>query len=315
MLIDQVEITIKAGNGGNGLVHLLSSRRQPRGGPDGGDGGDGGSVYFQAQSDITLLNQFRHLKKFSAQNGDPGHVKKMSGKNGQDLILNLPVGSVINFPDGASIELTQVGQSVLAAKGGRGGQGNHHYATSVNRAPKYAQPGQVVEPMVIFIELKLIADVGLIGLPNAGKTSLLNELTAAHAKTAAYPFTTLEPNLGVAKGNIIIADIPGLIDGASRGKGLGVRFLRHIERTRLLVHCISQESTDPARDYQIIRQELKNYNPLLLAKPEIIVSTKSDLANPVAYKSDLSVSILDDKSISSLQKLISTRLSSREASS
>jgi len=316
MLIDEVRISIKAGDGGDGLVHFYSDRSRPKGGPDGGYGGQGGSVFFEAVSDISRLQQFRHEKEFSAQKGQNGGPNKKSGKNGEDLTLKLPVGSVVNYDNGTSVELSQVGQIVMAAKGGRGGYGNFHFRSATNQTPQERQLGHKSPVKNIFIQLKLIADIGLIGLPNTGKTSLLNELTQANAKVANYAFTTLEPNLGVTASGAIIADIPGLIEGASEGKGLGYRFLKHIERTRLLVHCLSSESADPLSDYQTIRKELINYSSVLANKPEIIILTKSDLLNPKEItgiskkiKAKMAVSILDNQSLKKLNDLLVLTLS------
>lgn len=311
MLIDEVRITIKAGDGGDGLVHFYSDRWRPKGGPDGGNGGRGGSIYFRAVNDITRLHQFRHQTTFKASPGQSGGPNQRSGKNGPDLVLDIPVGTLIIYDNGSQLELTQVGQLELIAKGGRGGLGNFHFRSSTNQTPQNSKPGQKTTPRNLFLQLKLIADVGLIGLPNAGKTSLLNELTAASAKVANYPFTTLEPNLGVIPNGAIVADIPGLIEGASQGKGLGVKFLKHIERTRLLLHCISLESADPEHDYCVIRQELANYSSKLSSKPEIVVFTKSDLAStiPSRPRPDIVVSIVDSDSIRQLFQLISSKLS------
>lgn len=316
MLIDEVRISIKAGDGGNGLVHFYSDRSRPKGGPDGGYGGQGGSVYFEAVSDISRLQQFRHQKEFSAENGHNGGPNKKSGKNGQDLTLKLPIGSVVNYDNGTSVELSKVGQVVMAAKGGRGGYGNFHFRSATNQTPQERQLGQKAPVKNIFIQLKLIADIGLIGFPNVGKTSLLNELTSANAKVANYAFTTLEPNLGVTRSGAIIADIPGLIEGASEGKGLGYRFLKHIERTRLLVHCLSSESQDLSADYQTVRKELANYSSVLAKKPEIVILTKVDLlADPKditkiikKIKARLAVSIADNHSLKQLNDLISQSL-------
>lgn len=316
MLIDEVHIQIKAGNGGDGRVHFYRDRHQPKGGPDGGEGGDGGSVYFIAASDITLLSQFRYQKKFFAVNGDIGGVNKKTGKNGKDLILKVPVGTTINYDNGTRLELTRLNQKIVIAAGGHGGKGNFCFRSSTNTTPQQFQPGQIVNYKKLFLQLKLIADAGLIGLPNAGKTSLLNQLTASRAKVAAYAFTTLEPNLGVTKSKHILADIPGLIEGASQGRGLGDKFLRHIERTKLLIHCLSSESTDPVADYKTIRSELKQYSSSLDQKPQILIITKSDL---FVSKSQLQkkfqslqprlfVSIIDDASIKSLSDLISQTL-------
>ncbi|MCX6726650.1 MAG: GTPase ObgE [Candidatus Shapirobacteria bacterium] len=316
MLIDEVHVFIKAGNGGRGMVHMYRDKMRPKGGPDGGDGGDGGDVIFKAVSDISALNIFRHQTKFIAENGFPGGKNQMTGHNGADLTLEIPIGSVIKFDDGTEKELTHVDQTFLVAKGGKGGHGNYHYRSSTNQQPDQFQPGQPTEVINIFIQLKLIADIGLVGLPNAGKTSLLNELTPAHAKVADYPFTTLEPNLGVTKGGRIIADIPGLIEGASTGKGLGFKFLKHIERTQIIVHCLACDSPNPLADYKKIRTELENYSSILVSKPEIIVLTKSDLLdNPKDIaklkkltKATLATSIIDPDSIKKLNDLIAKRL-------
>jgi len=317
MLIDETRITIKAGNGGDGLAHLYHDAQRPKGGPDGGKGGDGGSIFFKAVSDISRLSQFRYKRIFEAENGDPGGINQRSGKNGRDLIIEIPIGSVVNYDNGTGVELTAVGQTYLAALGGKGGWGNYHFRSATNQTPKEFKTGFKTVTRNIFIQLKLIADVGLIGLPNAGKTSLLNELTSANAKVANYAFTTLEPNLGVMKNGKIIADIPGLIEGAADGKGLGYKFLKHIERTRLLVHCLSPESTSPLADYQIIRQELKNYSSVLIEKPEILILTKSDLLSSFQIKKitkllpvKLAVSIIDDSSLKKLNDLITLSLSS-----
>lgn len=315
MLIDEVNITIKAGNGGAGIVHFYSDGNRPKGGPDGGKGGDGGNVYFKAVSDISRLAQYRFSKKFEAEAGDKGGPNQRSGKNGRDMILEIPIGSVIHYDNGTSKEFNTVGETFLAAKGGTGGWGNYHYRSSTNQTPRQSQPGFQTPVRNIFIQLKLIADVGFIGLPNAGKTSLLNELTHANAKVANYAFTTLEPNLGVMKGGQIIADIPGLIEGASDGKGLGIKFLKHIERTKLLVHCLSSESQDPQKDYQSVRQELEAYSTNLAEKPEILILTKSDLLEDKQIKKlekelkiKLSVSIADSNSLKKLNDLIAKEL-------
>ncbi len=316
MLIDEVNITIKGGDGGNGIVHFYNDAFRPKGGPDGGNGGDGGSVFFEGVSDISKLNQFRHAKVYAAQPGQPGDRNNRTGKGGDDLIIQVPVGTVAMYDNGTSIEVTQVGQKVLMARGGSGGKGNYMFRSSTNQTPQERELGYKCTPKKLFLQLKLIAQIGLIGLPNAGKTSLLNELTSANAKVANYAFTTLEPNLGVTKSGLIIADIPGLIEGAADGRGLGVKFLKHIERTSLLIHCVSAESLDPLKDYQTIRQELSNYSSVLSQKPEIIVLTKSDILNDKEIKSiqkkigaKIITSIIDTDSIKKLSDLISQKLS------
>ena len=315
MLIDEVQILIKAGDGGNGIVHFYADAWRPKGGPDGGNGGKGGSVFFEAVSDISKLNQFRHAKVYAAQNGNPGDRNNRTGKNGDDLVILVPVGTVVNYDNGTSVELTELGQKVLMARGGKGGRGNFMFRSATNQTPQESEKGIKCLPKKLFLQLKLIAQVGLIGLPNAGKTSLLNELTPANAKVANYPFTTLEPNLGVTRGGQIIADIPGLIEGAADGKGLGVKFLKHVERTSLLIHCVSAESQDPLKDYQTVRQELINYSSVLANKPEIIVLTKTDTRNPLEIKAfqtkiraDVSTSIIDSDSIKKLNDLIAKNL-------
>lgn len=315
MLIDDVEITIRAGKGGDGLVHFFTDRWRPKGGPDGGNGGDGGSVYFRAVSDISKLHQFRHEKEFIAPDGEKGGPNQRSGKKGENLYIDLPFGSVVTYDNGTVLELDKVGMEVMAGKGTRGGKGNFHFRSSTNQTPQEFQKARVPDVKRVHIQLKLIADIGLIGLPNAGKTSLLNELTTANAKVANYAFTTLEPNLGVTKSGSIIADIPGLIEGAADGKGLGYKFLKHVERTKILVHCVSAESADPLADYNTVRQELINYSSILTEKPEIIVLTKSDVLDDKSIlklkkllKADLTTSIADDKSIKKLSDLVSQKL-------
>jgi len=315
MLIDEVQIIIKGGDGGNGVVHFYNDAFRPKGGPDGGIGGKGGSVFFEGVSDISRLNQFRHAKVYGAQNGEQGGHNNCTGKDGDDLIIEVPVGTVANYDNGSSIEITEVGQKVLMARGGSGGRGNYFFRSSTNQTPQERELGYKTQPKKLFLQLKLIAQIGLIGLPNAGKTSLLNELTSADAKVANYAFTTLEPNLGVTRGGYIIADIPGLIEGAADGKGLGVKFLKHVERTNLLIHCISTESSDHLKDYQTIRQELANYSSVLAKKPEIIVLTKSDTLDESQIKkikkqigADVVTSIIDTDSIKNLNDLIAKKL-------
>lgn len=315
MLVDEVQIKIKAGDGGNGKVAFLHAKFNRKGGPSGGDGGKGGDVYAEGVSDIGALYRFRFQKEFAAENGQDGGINRKSGKSGKDLVLKVPVGSVITDSKGIWWEVMKVGQKFCLTKGGRGGRGNWRFRSSINQTPRWAEPGQKGEEKIIRIELKLIADVGLIGLPNAGKTSLLNELTRASAKVANYPFTTLEPNLGVM-GDLILADIPGLIEGASEGRGLGHKFLRHIQRTKVLVHCLSAESVSLGKDYQIIRRELGKFSPELLEKREILLLTKADLLSSQKEKKEkiailkklnktvLAVSIYDLDSLKNFQKLV-----------
>lgn len=284
MLVDEVEITVKAGNGGDGKVNFHREKFVPKGGPDGGDGGIGGDIYFTGVSDISALKRFRYQKKFEAESGKPGGANRRSGLSGNDLEIKLPIGTVITDKEnGESWEINKVEEKVLIAKGGKGGKGNWHYRSAINQTPMEFQEGEEGVKRYLYLELRLIADIGLIGLPSAGKSSILNELTKANVKTAAYHFTTLEPNLGAMDG-IIIADLPGLIAGAHEGKGLGVKFLKHIKRTKVLVHCLSTESTDPVKDYQTIRTELGDYDRELLEKPEIVLITKTDLVKSEQLK-------------------------------
>ena len=313
MLVDEVEIVIKAGDGGRGMVAFLRSKFVPRGGPSGGDGGRGGDVYIEGVSDIGALYRFRFKKEFRAESGQDGLGDRKTGKSRQNLILKVPVGSIISGQE-QLLEIVKVGQRICLAKGGKGGRGNWHFRSSTNQAPRWAEPGEKGEEKHLKIELRLIADVGLIGLPNAGKTSLLNELTHASAKVANYPFTTLEPNLGVM-GDLILADIPGLVEGAAEGRGLGHKFLRHIQRTKILVHCLSAESDNLPKDYQIVRQELGKFSQDILAKKEILLLTKADLLSEAKKKEKikvlkklnkkvLAISVHDLDSLQLLQKLV-----------
>ncbi|MFH1192816.1 MAG: GTPase ObgE [Candidatus Jorgensenbacteria bacterium] len=274
MLIDDVTITVASGNGGNGAVAFNKNLMSL--GPVGGSGGRGGSIYCEGVSDLNALSQFRYEKNIKAKSGAQGRGQFKDGADGDDLVLKVPVGTVVhNLTTGIEPEITKIGARILIAKGGRGGKGNFHFRSSTNTTPKEFQPGIPGERFTLRLELKLIADVGLIGLPNAGKSSLLNELTKAKSKVANYPFTTLEPNLG-AYYELILADIPGLIEGASAGKGLGIKFLRHVERTKILFHLISAESENPAKDYKIVKKELEKYSAELAKKAEYLLLTKSD---------------------------------------
>ncbi len=276
MLIDTAEVSFKAGNGGHGKV---SFRRNNKG-PDGGNGGNGGNIFVKAVNDIFLLSQFSREAFVEAKHGEPGGNNQKSGHAAPDIIVNLPLGtSIYNKKDHSLIvELTREGELFLLCRGGRGGKGNTEFKTAEMTAPKEAEQGQKTEKLNAILSLKLIADYGLIGLPNAGKSSLLNELTNAKARTANYAFTTLEPNLGVISDKVI-ADIPGLIEGAAEGKGLGMGFLKHIEKVGILLHCISAESADVLKDYQTVRNELGKFNPKMLDKKEIILITKVDLVD------------------------------------
>lgn len=304
--IDEITLSVKAGNGGDGVVRWLQQRGNPRGGPAGGNGGRGASVYARAVRDINVLSKYRGNNSFVGENGGAGGKSSQHGKNGENLYINLPVGSIItNTTTGESFELLNDGQEERMVAGGYGGLGNEHFKSSINVVPKQWTPGKPGEEADFYIELALIADAGFIGLPNAGKSSLLNAVTQAGAKVGGYQFTTLDPNLGDFYG-YILADIPGIIEGASEGKGLGHKFLKHVTRTRVLVHCISFESVDPVADYRIIRNELISYNKKLGDKKEILVLTKSDLVDENKQKevykrlsketkdNILTISILDD---------------------
>ena len=285
--IDEVLIKVFAGDGGNGIASFRREKFEPMGGPSGGDGGRGGSVYFQADENLNTLIDFRFKKEHRAQRGENGRSSDQYGAAGEDLVLKVPVGTVIkdSFSENIFGDLTQHGQKILVAKGGKGGLGNIHFKSSINRAPRQFTHGEPGEEFELFLELKLIADIGLLGLPNAGKSSFIRKVSAATPKVADYPFTTLQPNLGVVKFDIdksfVIADVPGLIEGASDGVGLGDKFLKHLTRTKLLLHLIDGLSnisgSDPIDDAQTIIGELKKYEETLFNKPRWIVLNKIDL--------------------------------------
>ena len=287
MLIDDVKIKIIAGHGGRGSVAFNKNKMSL--GPAGGSGGKGGSVWAEGVSDLSALNQFRFKKIIAAENGRDGRSQFLDGRNGRDIIIKLPVGTAVHdLTKGSEREITKIGERMLLARGGKGGKGNFLFRSSRLPTPQRFQSGLSGEEFESRLELKLIADVGFVGFPNVGKSSLLNELTNAKSKVANYHFTTLEPNLGVYY-ELILADIPGLIEGSSAGKGLGIQFLRHIERTHILFHLVSAESTDPKKDYQTIRKELGAYNKLLLKKPEYLFLSKSDAVLPEEAKKKLSL--------------------------
>ncbi len=293
--IDEAKIFVKAGDGGNGCVSCRREKYIPRGGPNGGDGGRGGHVIFQADASLTTLYDFKFKKHLTAKRGEHGMGKDCYGQAGADLIIRVPIGTVVQEEetDRLLADLTTAGQSAIIAQGGRGGRGNIHFATSTHQAPRKAEKGLPGEERWVLLELKLLADVGLIGLPNAGKSTLLSVISKARPKIADYPFTTKTPVLGVVthKGkNFTVADLPGLIEGASHGTGLGFRFLKHIEKTRVFLHLI--DTTDPLRpdpvlSYQTIRRELEAYNPEFADRPELVVLTKGDLPEARAKRKTL----------------------------
>ena len=286
MFTDYAKIIIKSGNGGDGAVTFRREKYVAAGGPDGGDGGRGGSIYFRVDPNANTLIDFRYNKKFKAQNGENGSGAHKYGKSGQDLYINVPIGTIIKDAETGKViaDLSKQGQEELVLKGGRGGKGNSHFATATRQVPRFAQAGEDGEEKEVILELKLLADVGLLGFPNVGKSTFLSAVTDAKPKIANYHFTTLEPNLGVVKtknrDSFVIADIPGIIEGASEGTGLGIQFLRHVERTRLLLHVIDVsgiEGRDPIKDYETINEELKKYSEKLSTRKQIIVANKIDI--------------------------------------
>lgn len=313
MLIDEITLTLKAGKGGKGAVAFNKVKLMQ--GPTGGDGGNGASIFFEGVADINALKSLSNKKEIQAKNGGNGRGQFIDGSRGDDLILKVPTGTrIVNIDDGYTRDLTGVGERILVAGGGIGGRGNYKFRSSTNTSPKECEEGKEGDVLTYRLELRLIADVGLVGLPNAGKSSLINELTAAASRVGDYPFTTLEPSLGAYYG-LIIADIPGLIEGASEGKGLGVKFLKHIERTETLFHLIAADSDDVVRDYQVIRTELETYSATLKEKKEHVFLSKCDTATPREVKEKLAalkkkkivatpISILDEKSLESVKKLL-----------
>ncbi|MCS7171046.1 MAG: GTPase ObgE [Aquificaceae bacterium] len=292
MFIDRVKIHVKAGDGGDGAVAFLREKYRPFGGPAGGDGGKGGDVVLLATSRKHTLYDFKFKAHFKAGRGEHGRGKNQHGKDGEDLIIEVPVGTVVVEPEtGQTLcDLKEKDQKCVVARGGKGGRGNAHFATPTNQAPKYAEKGQKGEERWLILELKLIADVGLVGLPNAGKSTLLSRLTRARPKIADYPFTTLTPVLGVMEvdeeTHLVLADIPGLIEGASQGKGLGHDFLRHVERTKMLLHLVDvsdSKTEDPTKAFEMVNREMEAYSPELLKKPQIVVATKIDKLSDRSY--------------------------------
>ena len=312
MLIDEITIRLLAGDGGRGAVAFNKVRLSR--GPTGGDGGRGANVYFEGVADINALMFFAGKKEMKAEDGKDGRGQFLDGRAGEDLILKIPVGTTVIKDSGYAQEMEQVGQRILAAGGGAGGKGNFKFRSAVNTSPKEFQEGLAGDTVLSALKLRLIADVGLVGLPNAGKSTLLNELTAAKSRVANYAFTTLEPHLG-AYYELIIADIPGIIEGASGGKGLGVKFLKHIERTKVLFHLVSAESDDPVKDHAVIRKELAAYSPELAEKTEYVFLTKSDTVSAESVQEKLSAlkyagieatpfSVLDTESLNEVKKIL-----------
>ncbi len=283
--IDEVRLSAKAGDGGRGCVSFLREKYKPRGGPNGGDGGNGGSIICRVDPQLNTLIDLAHQKHLRAERGEHGRGKDQHGKNGQDLIVRVPPGTLV-YEEATGlllVDLHTLHEEFIVAKGGRGGKGNAHFATSTNRAPRFAQPGIPGEERSLRLELRLLADVGLVGFPNAGKSTLISAVSAARPRVADFPFTTLTPHLGVVRyseeKSFVMADVPGLIEGAHEGHGLGTRFLRHIARTSVLLHLldISNEERDPWHDYQVINNELTCFNPSLLNRTQVVVATKLDL--------------------------------------
>jgi len=310
--IDEAKFHVNAGRGGSGVERWLHEKGKEFMGPAGGNGGRGGDVYFEAVRDIGILFNYRNVKLLEAENGGNGDKKSMVGRDGDDLYIKVPIGSVVyNCDTEQSFELLKEGEKVLVLKGGRYGLGNEHFKGSTNQRPVQTTEGRSGEEADFHIELRLVVDAGFVGFPNAGKSSLLNALTNAKSKVAAYQFTTLEPSLGDMHG-FILADIPGLIEGASDGKGLGDKFLRHIERTKMLIHCVSLESENLTADYKTIRRELEAFDPSLITKREILLITKTDLIDEETLQAKMkeakklnpdtfSVSILDDGQVKVLK--------------
>jgi GTP-binding protein len=281
--IDYVKIYFRSGSGGAGSAHFRREKFRPKGGPDGGDGGRGGHIILRGNVQLWTLLHLKYRKHIFASNGNPGTDNNSTGADGEDIIIEVPIGTVAKDPETGQfiMEITEDGQEEILLRGGRGGLGNTNFKSSTNQAPHYAQPGEPGIEKAIILELKLLADVGLVGFPNAGKSTLLSKLTAAKPEIADYPFTTLTPNLGVVKyrdyKSFVIADLPGLIEGAAEGKGLGIRFLRHVERNSILLFVIPADSNSIVKDYEILLNELKKYNPELLDKRRLLAISKSDL--------------------------------------
>lgn len=294
MFIDYVKIMVRGGDGGAGCVSFRREKYVPRGGPDGGDGGNGGSVLIRADRHLTTLLDFRYTHRFAAERGAHGRGANKTGRSGRDIIVRVPVGTEVRDINSGEIvgDMVDEGAEILAAHGGRGGRGNARFVTPTDQAPRRVEPGEEGEERLLELELKLIADVGLVGLPNAGKSTLLSRLSAARPKIADYPFTTLHPHLGIVtykERSFVMADIPGLIEGAHLGKGLGLQFLRHIERTRLLLFLVDSSEGDVEGTYNTLRHELSSYNVSMLDKPRMLVLTKSDLGRGEEERNEIGI--------------------------
>ena len=284
--VDYVTITVRSGNGGGGSANFRREKYEPNGGPDGGDGGAGGSVLLEGDENLYTLLDLRYNRHHRAEHGGVGSGSRSSGKSGDDIVLRVPLGTVARDSESGERlgEITQPGERLMLAKGGRGGRGNDHFKSPTRQAPRYAQPGEAGVEREVTLELKLLADVGLVGFPNAGKSTLVSALSAAKPKIADYPFTTLEPNLGMVQlgdfRSFVVADIPGLIEGASEGRGLGHQFLKHVERNAVLLFCVAADSEDPGARYQTLLDELAAFSPHLMSKPRLVALTKMDIVGP-----------------------------------
>lgn len=294
--VDEVKIFARSGRGGDGCGSLLREKYNPKGGPDGGDGGDGGSVVFVAERNLSTLLDFRFKRHYRAEHGQNGMSRQMYGRGGKDLVIRVPVGTVISEVETGEVlaDLSEDGMRVVAVAGGAGGKGNMHFATSTNQAPRYFEKGEPAVEVELRLTLKLMADVGLVGFPNAGKSTFISRISAAKPKVADYPFTTLSPNLGMVRlgyeEGFVVADIPGLIEGAADGAGLGHRFLKHVERVRVLAFVLSvsfDEDRTPAQDYEVLVKELERYSPELLDKPRVILLAKADLPDTAEHEAEV----------------------------
>jgi GTP-binding protein len=302
--VDEASIHVAAGNGGNGSASFRREKYVPFGGPDGGDGGRGGSVFLEGDSGLNTLVDFRHKRKYRAQNGQGGSGRNMTGRSGEDITIRVPLGTIVKDEETGDVlgEITEQAQRILVARGGKGGLGNVHFKSSTNRAPRQTVPAEKGEQRQLELELKVLADVGLLGFPNAGKSTLISAVSAARPKVADYPFTTLYPNLGVVRIDVersfVIADIPGLIEGAAEGTGLGIQFLKHLQRTRLLLHLVDLAplalDVDPAAQVRQLEQEMEKFDPSLMQMPRWLVFTKADLLTPqeASEKAEAAVSAL-----------------------